>query len=107
MAWTVDTFLSAYPEFAPLAAAPSRGMVSAKLAEASRRVSAAIWGAMEDDGVALLTAHLLSIVPYGIGDTKPVVLADGSTSYMQEFKRLERIVGIAHRVIPHEDEDTD
>lgn len=108
MAWTTDTFLQSYPEFAE----ERRVLVAAKLAEAARRVSATVWGTWTDDGVALLTAHLLALTPYPSawateGATKPVVTASGDTPYMVEFRRLARIVGTAARVIPHEDEDVD
>lgn len=108
MAWTVDTFVAAYPEFAE----ERRDTVTAKLAEAVRRVNATVWGAMQDDGVALLAAHLLEMNarPYRDADGNwhtTLVRPDGQTQYLQEFKRIERLVGLAHRVIPHEDEDTD
>lgn len=105
MPWTADTFIATYSEFAE----ERRTVVASKLAEAARRVSTTVWGAMADDGVALLTAHLLALIPYSSGSAeapvKPVVRADGRTSYFDEFKRLERIVGSANRIIPHEEED--
>lgn len=56
MAVTFATLKTLHPEFAPVADA----RVTAFIEIASRRVSATQWGTKEDDGVDLLTCHLLA-----------------------------------------------
>jgi len=83
VAVTLSSFRTEYPEFAPTADA----LVSAKIAAATRRCSATVFGDSYDDAVMLLTAHLLSSAPGGQqgrlekGD-------EGDTTYLAEWKRL-------------------
>ena len=61
MAWTATTFKARYTEFDGTA----DSVVTAALAEATRRTNVTGFGARADDAVALLAAHLLSTSPGG------------------------------------------
>ena len=98
MAVTAHSFRLAFPQFQ---GAPT-SLIEAKLAEARRRINAAVWGALEDDGVSYLTAHLLTAQPAGESARK--ASGGGATSfneestYYREYVRLKRIVAQGYRV---------
>lgn len=84
MAWTASTFKTAYPEFEALADA----LVEAKLAEATRRLDARVFGARADDAVGLQAAHLLALSPFG--QHARLESDKGDTTYRQELQRMMR-----------------
>ena len=88
MSLSLALFLERFPEFSE-ARAPET-LVLAKIAEASRRVSAEVWGDLHSDGVAYLTAHLLARSPWGQGVR--LVADDGSTAYDAPYRDLLRTV---------------
>jgi hypothetical protein len=92
---TRAAFIVRHPEFAD---ATLTALVESKLAEASRRTPSTIWGDLEDDGVALLAAHLLCVSPYGVSARLSPQDKEGQTTYGRERDRLEDIVGGAYRV---------
>ncbi len=90
---TRTTFLVSFPEFSEVDTA----VVDAKLAEASRRIDASVWGDWENDGHGQLTAHLLANSPLG-NAAKLVAKGDGpKTVYEGEYRRLVRMVGAGIR----------
>lgn len=93
MAWTATSFKARYPEFAPTPDA----QVNGALADATARIDTRLLStANYDAAVGLLTAHLLSITPFGQqarleGEKEPSG-GTGST-YNSELKRLLRLAG--------------
>jgi len=94
MTVTPQNFVTAYPEFRET----DYNLVVEKIASAELRVQAAVWGDQRDDGVKLLTAHLIAMSPDG---ERARLSADSSkTLYWDEFDRLRREVTIGYgRVI--------
>jgi hypothetical protein len=90
MAVSAHSFVLAFPQFqdSPVS------LVEVKLAEARRRVNTAVWGALADDGVSYLTAHLMTAQPAGESARK----AGGDGAYFREYERLKRIVAQGYRV---------
>ena len=84
MAYTATTFKAAYTEFANVADA----RVTLELANATRRCNATVFGDDFDAAVALLTAHLLSLSPFGQRGTQDETA--NTTRYWDEWKRLAR-----------------
>lgn len=64
MAVTVDSFLEAYPEFAPMHAEDA-AIVPAVLARAERRIGNTWTESVRDDIVELQCAHMLALMPAG------------------------------------------
>ncbi len=64
MAVTVDSFLEAYPEFAPMHA-EDETLVPAVLARAERRIGNVWTESVRDDIVELQLAHMLALMPAG------------------------------------------
>lgn len=85
MSWSAATFKERYTEFAPTADA----VVTAALAEATRRTNATGFGARFDDAVALLAAHLLAMSPGG-QQARRENEGEPSTTYMASLKLLRR-----------------
>jgi hypothetical protein len=77
-------------------------LVEVKLAEARRRVNTAVWGALADDGVSYLTAHLMTAQPAGESARKAggggATQFNNESSYFREYERLKRIVAQGYRV---------
>lgn len=91
MTVSLHTFRDEYPEFRNTADTE----VTRKLARAKNRVRSNIWGDLTDEGVGLLTAHLLALAPAGQNarlDPKTM------TMYMPEYKKLQRVVTFGLRV---------
>jgi hypothetical protein len=66
MAVTVESFLVAFPEFAPLSEEPANeGLLEAALARAERRVGDHWREDLRDDIVELQLAHMLALSPAG------------------------------------------
>lgn len=86
MAWTATAFKARYTEFDGTA----DSVVTAALAEASRRTNVAGFGTRADDAVALLAAHLLSISPGGQQARREDDKGDPTTTYMASLKLLRR-----------------
>lgn len=89
MALSRAEFLVKHPEFARTATA----LVDAKLAEAERRVSRAVYGATADDAVAALAAHLIASAPTGLPMRVDDKKGGGATIYLREFRRIRRALG--------------
>lgn len=81
--------MARYAEFADGRA--DTAQVAACLAEAQRRLDEPTWGAIYEDGVYALTAHLLATSPWG----QHARLEPGATStYEAEFLRMQRSVAL-------------
>ena len=93
MALSSAEFLGAFPEFAE---APSP-LVDAKLAEAERFVSRAVFGAVADDAVGNYAAHLIATNP--LGERAKLIAKDGSTPYLRTFERLRRAYRLGPTVV--------
>lgn len=92
MTVTRASFLAEYPEFDGADVA----IVDAKIAAAQLRTPARIWGDLEDEGVSLLTAHMLAMSPYA---RELKLLNDaGETIYGKRRAELERTVSSGFRV---------
>lgn len=88
------TFRAQYPEYAT---APD-ALVDAYLARATARVDAGVWGALKDEGIGLLTAHLLALAPNG--QFARLQSNKGETTYGKEYDRLViQVATMAYRVI--------
>lgn len=93
MPFDAATFKARYPEFAPTPDA----LVTATLADATARIDSRLLSTANfNAAVGLLTAHLLSISPFGQqarleGEKEPSG-GTGST-YNSELKRLLRLAG--------------
>lgn len=83
---TVATLLERFPEFTDV----NEVLVSAKLAEAGRRVSASVTGDLYQDLVAYLAAHLIATSPQG--QQARLASEAGSSTYWVVYQGLSRIV---------------
>jgi len=86
MAVSVSSFKARYTQFATT----DEDLVSSVIDEASAQCNSVVWGSLRDQGILLLTAHLLEIDAYGeasrlVDDTK-------KTTFLRQFNSLERIV---------------
>lgn len=87
--WT--EFAQRYPEFSGLDAA----IGTPKLAEAARQINVALWGALSDDGIYLLTAQKLARSPFG--NSAKLSTTNGTTVYDDELMRLRQDVSSGFR----------
>jgi hypothetical protein len=83
---SIHKFLLNHPEFS----ATSAPLVERKLAAADRRVNAAVWGSLVDDGIMLMAAHLLAIAPEG--EKSRMVKDDQKDVYLTEYRAMARNV---------------
>lgn len=84
-----------FPEFA----GPDATYVQAALDAAALEVPSAIWGAKADQGIYYLAAHKLASAPFGNNAKTTVPASPGVvTTYMLEFRRLQRQVSSGYRV---------
>lgn len=87
---TLAQFRDQFPEFE---AAPDP-FVQARLDAAWRRTPTDVWGDLSQDRHAYLTAHLLSLSPYGraaqLNEDR-----DGASTYERELRRMELEMGPA------------
>jgi hypothetical protein len=90
----VATFKDEYPEFADVADA----IVEAKLRDALAEIDVEKWGDDADRGQGLQAARLLVLSPHG--SSAGLRLGAGKTAYDDEYFRLRRMIGTAHRVVP-------
>lgn len=86
MAVTVQRFLKSYPDFKDT----DYQLVEQKLNQAIARVDSDNFGDLENEGVMLLTAHLLSISPSG--EKTRLVKDSNETIYEKEYRRLAKEV---------------
>jgi len=92
VAVTAHQFRLEFPEFYDTAEA----LIDSKLAAAARRINSAVWGALEDDAIKYLAAHLLSVHPAGESARK--AQRDGKSEYYKEYRALMLIVTPRGRV---------
>lgn len=88
---TVDTFRTAFPEFASTDA----GLVQAKLTEAALSIDPNVWRLKATVGQGYLAAHLITLSPKGQNARMVVTTKEGTqatTTYWGHFKRLQREV---------------
>lgn len=86
MAYTATTFKARFTEFEGTA----DSVVTAALAEATRRTNATGFAARFDDAVALLAAHLLSVSPGGQQARREDDKGEPTTTYLATLKALRR-----------------
>jgi len=86
MTVTVAYFKQNYTEFKNT----PNSLCASKLAAATRRVAPSVWGDRTDDGVMLLTAHLLSIAP--AGEQARLKNDNRGDMYEKEWKQMKREV---------------
>lgn len=86
---TVATLLERFPEFTDVNA-EHPALISAKLAEAGRRVSASVTGDLYQDLVAYLAAHLIATSPQG--QQARLASEAGSSTYWVVYQGLSRTV---------------
>ena len=75
-----------FPEFANVPDA----LVSAQLADTILEINASVWKECTSQGHGLLTAHRLSLSPWGQG--VKLVSKDGTTTYGKQYSELRTIV---------------
>lgn len=88
MTVNVRNFKAAYPEFNSAADAS----VQSKIAQATLRVNADVFGDLADQAVMLLTAHLLCISPSG--EQARLKMKDRGDFYEREFKMIKNSVTV-------------
>lgn len=99
MAVTAASIQAEFPEFAETDTA----LITAKIGDATRRISAEIWGNLTDDGVKYLACHLVAMSP--LGEQSKLELKSGpdagksTTEYWLEYERMRAIVASGCRVI--------
>ena len=86
MSVTVQRFLKEYPEFK----STDYQLIEQRLNHAALRVNSGTFGDLEEEGVMLMTAHLLSISPSG--EKSRLVKESQQTMYLREYRRLAREV---------------
>ena len=89
---TVAGFRAGYPEFS----AAENGLVAAKLNEAIRSCDANVWTSRVDDGVYVLTAHLLAMSPFG---QNARMQSGGTSTYEARYNRMVLEVALGARVV--------
>ena len=86
MAHTAATFKARWAEFSAI----DDAIVTAALAEATRRTDSRVFGASFDDAVALLAADQLSVGAFGQQARTDAKVADEMSTYMRALKLLRR-----------------
>lgn len=86
MTVSVNRFRKAYPEFRDT----SDELCSQKLAFAELRTAPSVWGALTEQGIMVLAAHLLSVSPEG--QKARLATAPDKTVYQLEWERMKREV---------------
>lgn len=96
MAILIATFKVRFPEFDP-GDASNDALIQAMLDDAEARINSTLFGALEDSAHGWLTAHLLTVHPYGINARA----VDDKTEdpYLKQWKILARSVGMGFRVV--------
>lgn len=91
---TLGEFRVLFPEFNGVADA----MVTGWLTQAALSIDSSIWGPKASLGQGYLAAHYLATSPFG--QNAKAVNKDGqeNTTYMQNYKRLQREVSGGFRV---------
>lgn len=92
----LSTFRGLFPEFNGVPDA----MVTGWLAQAATSIDVNIWGTKADLGQAYLAAHYLATSPFGQNARMKQVagIATDPTTYMTNYKRLQREVSTGFRV---------
>jgi hypothetical protein len=93
MAVSVRRFKAEFPEFKDT----SEDVISANLSRASRQVNQNVWGAQADDGISLLTAHMLAMSPRG--EQAKLKFKNRGTHYKEMYDDLVMQVTSGGRVI--------
>lgn len=93
MAIDAATFKGEFPIFART----DDALVATKLAHAANRIDQRVWGSKYQDGVFYLAAHLLSVEPNG--QNARLTSKEGSSTYFEEYTRLQMIVGFGYGLI--------
>lgn len=93
MAVTYATFIARFPVMAEV----SQTLIEAELAAAASHCNAAVWGSKRDDGIAYLAAHRICIEG-GSPKLSRLVDKDRTTTYIAEFKRMQRSLLVGDRV---------
>lgn len=88
---SLSEFRERFPEFDRA----SDTLVVGRIAEAERRTPADVWGALEDDGIAYLAAHLLSLLP----QSRDMRVEGFEDLYSTNRRRLARAVVGGFRVV--------
>lgn len=83
---TYEQFMAVCPEFT----GASVDLINRTLAMTARRIASPVWGVYEDEGHKFLTAHVLTMSPFGKG--AKIKNVDGTSVYKQQYNDLVRIV---------------
>lgn len=86
MTVTAQRFLKAFPEFKET----ELQLINQKIALATLRTNETVWDDLYEDGIMMLTAHLLSVSP--MGEKSRMVKDDRDTMYWRELTRMRREV---------------
>jgi hypothetical protein len=89
---TAAEFKVLFPEFVNAADA----LVTSRIAWAEPRTPLDIWGDLQEQGIAFLTAHFLALLPNGKEMRKGE--KPGESMYLRERERLEVIVSSGFRI---------
>jgi hypothetical protein len=81
----VGAFQAAFPVFRTTDAL----FIAATLARAARSISLDVWGTQYMDGIWLLTAHWLTVDPFG---STTALKADAKSTYGEQFEAMKREV---------------
>ena len=92
MAMNAARFLQDYPEFKNTAAE----LIDKKIQSATKRINATVWADLTNEGIMILTAHLLSVSPEGdqsrLKPISPAGKENKVTIYQMEWERMKREV---------------
>ncbi len=91
MAVTLTSLRARYPEFTDTPDA----LLTAAITAAGNEVNETVWGDLYDEGVLLLACEKAVISTHA---HELQAEGGGESSYMKEYKRLQRIVGTAYRI---------
>ena len=72
-------------------------LIDAKTADATKRISATIWGDLTDDGIKYLACHLIALSPQG--EQSKLMVEKEITEYWLEYVRMRTIVSSGCRTI--------
>lgn len=90
----VPAFRARFPAFNK---APD-ALVASKLDAAARKCDPGAWGDLRDDGIALWTAHQLTMEPEG-REVRIANAQSGTSTYEQQFNTLQSIAGFGPLVV--------
>ena len=87
---TAQRFLKAFPEFQET----ERQLIEQKIALATLRTDETAWGDLYDEGIMMLTAHLISVSPKG--EKARLHKYSEQTIYWVELNRMRREVTVGY-----------